>query len=105
LAYVVQMYMLCLSKNRLDTELLRIHLFSVFTIKRLRALAVIAPLGFLILKTLTNVLLLGKYEFVSLGFKLLMSLCVWFIIYVLYQFAEISRDLSVLVFLWKVSCR
>ena len=29
--------MLCLAKNRLDTKLLRIHLFSVFTIKRPRA--------------------------------------------------------------------
>jgi len=48
--------MLCLSKNRLDTKLLRIHLFSVFTVKRPRALAALAPLGHLIMKTLTNVL-------------------------------------------------
>jgi len=48
--------MFCLSKHRLDTKLLKIHLFNVFTIKRPRALAALAPLGLLIMKTLTNVL-------------------------------------------------
>ena len=52
LAYV-QKYMPCLSKYRLDSQLLIIHLFSVFTIKRPRALAALAPL---IEKTPTNVL-------------------------------------------------
>jgi len=55
LAYV-QKYMRCLSKNRLDTKLFRMHLFSVFTIKISRALTALAPLGLLIVKTLTNVL-------------------------------------------------
>jgi len=41
----------CLSKNRLYTKMLRIHLFSIFTIK-----TPLAPLGLLIAKTLTNVL-------------------------------------------------
>ena len=54
LAYV-QKYMPCLSKYRLDTTLLRIHLFSVFTIKRPRAIAALAPLGLLIVKTPTHV--------------------------------------------------
>ena len=52
LAYV-QKYMPCLSKNRIDSQLLIIHVFSVFTIKRPRALAALAPL---IEKTPTNVL-------------------------------------------------
>ena len=37
--------------------MLRIHLFSIFTIKTPRALAVLVSLGLLIVKTLTNVLL------------------------------------------------
>ena len=53
----VQNYMRCLSKNKLDTKLHRIHLFSVFTIKRLRVLAALEPVGLLIVKTLTNVLI------------------------------------------------
>ena len=44
----------CLSKNRLYTKMLRIHLFSIFTIKTPQALAVLMPLGLLIMK---NVLL------------------------------------------------
>jgi len=52
----VQKYIRCLSKNRLDSKLLRIHLFSVLTIKRPRSSAALAPLCFLIVKTLTNVL-------------------------------------------------
>ena len=62
MAYV-QKYMRCLPKNRLDTKLLRIHLFSVFTVKTTRALAALAPLGLLIAKTLTNVLLLLQRRF------------------------------------------
>jgi len=46
----------CLSKNRLYTKMLRIHLFSIFTIKTPKALAALAPLGLLIVKTVTNVL-------------------------------------------------
>ena len=46
----------CLSKNRLYTKMLRIHLFSIFTIKTPLALVALAPLGILIVKTLTNVL-------------------------------------------------
>ena len=45
----------CLFKNRLFTEMLRIHLFSIFTIKTPRTLAAPAPLGLLIVNTLTNV--------------------------------------------------
>ena len=44
------------TKRRLYTKMLRIHLFSIFTIKMPRALAALAPLGLLIVKTLTNVL-------------------------------------------------
>ena len=43
-------------KNRLYTEMLKIHLFSIFTIKTPRALAALTPLGLLIVKTLANVL-------------------------------------------------
>jgi len=46
----------CMSKNRLYTKMLRIHLFSIFTIKTPRTLAALAPLVLLIVKTLTNVL-------------------------------------------------
>jgi len=46
----------CLSKF-FYTKMLRIHLFSIFTSKTPRALAALAPLGILIVKTLTNVLL------------------------------------------------
>ena len=52
LAYV-QNYMRCLSKNKSDTKLFKVYLFTVFTIKRPRALA---PLGLLIVKTVTNIL-------------------------------------------------
>ena len=38
--------------------MLRIHLFNIFPINKPRALAALAPLGLLIVKTLTNVLLL-----------------------------------------------
>ena len=38
--------------------MLRIHLFSIFTIKTPRALAAFKPLDLFIVKTLTNVLLL-----------------------------------------------
>ena len=41
-----------LSKNRLYTKMLRIHLFSIFTIKTPWALVTLAPLGLLIDKTL-----------------------------------------------------
>ena len=44
------------SKNRLYIKILRIHLFSVFTIKAPRDHAAFRPLGLLIVKTLTNVL-------------------------------------------------
>ena len=50
LAYV-QNYMRCLSQNKSDTKLFRVYLFTVFTIKRPRALASLAPLGLLIVKT------------------------------------------------------
>jgi len=36
--------------------MLRMHLFSIFTIKTPRALDALAPLGHLIVKTLTDVL-------------------------------------------------
>ena len=55
LAYV-QNYMRCLSQNKSDTKLFRVYLFTVFTIKRPRALALLAPLGVLIVKTVTNIL-------------------------------------------------
>ena len=55
LAYV-QNYMRCLSQNKSDTKLFRVYLFTVFTIKRPRALASFAPLGLLIVKTVTNIL-------------------------------------------------
>ena len=55
LAYV-QNYMRCLTQNKSDTKLFRVYLFTVFTIKRRRALASLAPLGLLIVKTLTNIL-------------------------------------------------
>ena len=42
-----------MSKNRLYTKMLRIHLFSI---KTPQALVVLVPLGLLIVKTLTNVL-------------------------------------------------
>ena len=41
----VQNYMRCLSKNKSDTKLFRVYLFTVFTIKSL-----------LIVKTVTNIL-------------------------------------------------
>ena len=53
------------SKNRVLTKMLRIHLFSIFTIKTPRALAALAPLGLLIVKTLTHVLELVQGEFIS----------------------------------------
>jgi len=52
LAYV-QDYMRCLSQNKSDTKLFRVYLFTVFIIKRPRALASLAPL---IVKTVTNIL-------------------------------------------------
>ena len=52
-----------LSKNRLYTKMLRIHLFSIFTINSPRALAALAPLGLLIVKTLTSVLFLLHFFF------------------------------------------
>ena len=55
LAYV-QNYMRCLSQNKSDTKLFRVYLFTVFTIKRPWALASLAPLGLLIVKTVTNIL-------------------------------------------------
>ena len=55
LAYV-QNYMRCLSQNKLDTKIFRVYLFTDFTIKRPRALALLAPLGLLIVKTVTNIL-------------------------------------------------
>jgi len=45
-----------LTKNRLYTKMLRIHVFSVVTIKTPQALAALVPLGFLIVKTLTDIL-------------------------------------------------
>ena len=55
LAYV-QNYMRCLSQNKSDIKLFRVYLFAVFAIKRPRALASLATLGLLILKTVTNIL-------------------------------------------------
>ena len=49
------------TKRRLYTKMLRIHLFSIFTIKTPRALAALTPVGLLIVKTLTNVLLTLTY--------------------------------------------
>ena len=60
LAYV-QNYMRCLSQNKSDTKLLRVYLFTVFTIKRPRALASLASLGLLIVKTVTNILYYLNY--------------------------------------------
>ena len=54
LAYM-QNYMRCLSQKS-DTKLFRVYLFTVFTIKRPRILASLAPLGHLIVKTVTNIL-------------------------------------------------
>ena len=56
LAYV-RNYMRCLSQNKSDTKLFRVYLFTVFTIRRPRALAYLAPLGLLIVKTVTHILL------------------------------------------------
>ena len=53
----VQNYMRCLSQNRSDTKLFRVYFFTVFTIKRPRALFSLSPLGLLIVKTVTNILL------------------------------------------------
>jgi len=64
LAYV-QNYMRCLSQNKSDTKLFRVYLFTVFTIKRPRALASLAPLGLLIVKTVTNILLTTTYYFLK----------------------------------------
>jgi len=47
---------IALSKINLYTKMLRIHLFSIFTIKMLRALNTLAPVVLLIVNTLTNVL-------------------------------------------------
>ena len=55
LAYV-QNYMRCLSQNKSDTKLFRVYLFNVFTIKKPRALDSLAPLGLLIVKTVTYIL-------------------------------------------------
>jgi len=44
----------CLFKYKVYTKMLRIHLFSIFTIKTPRALAALAPLGLFIVKTLKN---------------------------------------------------
>jgi len=43
-------------KKRLYTKMIRIHLFSYFTIKTPRALDALVRLGLLIVKTLTHVL-------------------------------------------------
>jgi len=55
LAYV-ENYIRCLSQNKSDTMLFRVYLFTVFTIKRPRALASLVSLGLLIVKTVTNIL-------------------------------------------------
>ena len=55
LAYV-QNYMRCLSQNKSDTKLFSVYLFTIFTIKRPRALTSLAPLGLLIVKTVKNIL-------------------------------------------------
>ena len=55
LAYV-QNYMRCLSQNKSDTKLFRVYLFTAFTIKRPWALASLAPLGLLIVKTVTKLI-------------------------------------------------
>ena len=55
LAYV-QNYMRCLSQNKSDTKLFRVYLVTVFTIKKTRALASLASLGILMVKTGTNIL-------------------------------------------------
>jgi len=55
LAYV-QNYMRCLSQNMSDTKLFRVYLLTVCTIKRPQALASLAPLGLLIVKTVTHIL-------------------------------------------------
>jgi len=52
----VQNYMRCLSQTKSDTKLFRVYLFTVFIIKRPRALASLAPLGLLMVKTVTNIL-------------------------------------------------
>ena len=53
----VQNYMRCLSQNKSDTKLFRVYVFTVFTIKRPGALASLAPLGILIVNTVTTILL------------------------------------------------
>ena len=52
----VQNCMRCLLQNKSDTKLFRVYLFTVFTIKRPRAVVSLAPLGLLIVKTVTNIL-------------------------------------------------
>ena len=52
----LQNYMRCLSQNKSDTKLFRVYLFTVFAIKRPRALASHAPLGLLLVKTVTHIL-------------------------------------------------
>ena len=47
----------CLSRNRLYIKMLRINVFSIFTFKTQWALAALAPLDLLIVKTLTHVLI------------------------------------------------
>ena len=54
IALYIKYYMSVL--KGLYTNMLKIHLFSVFTIKTPRALAAVAPLDLLISKTLTHLL-------------------------------------------------
>jgi len=81
LAYV-QNCMRCLSQNKSDTRLFRVYLFTVFTIKRPRALASLAPFGLLIVKRVTNILLTITYQklfkdkrLIELEFKYLYHKC------------------------------
>ena len=47
----------CVVYLKISQTLFRVYLFTVFTIKRPRALASLAPLGLLIVKPVTNKLL------------------------------------------------
>ena len=80
LAYV-QNYMHCLSQNKSDTKLFRVYLFTVFTIKRPRALASLAPLGLLIVETVTNILLLLH----TTTFFYIFNLCRIYVMYCYFQ--------------------
>jgi len=56
IAVYIRYCAVCLKIDYIHTKMLRIHLFSIFTIKTSWALIALVPLDLLIVKTLTNVL-------------------------------------------------